>query len=509
MRLPDISTLRRFSWLGVFAFLFHLNASAAQPVWILLAAPDLHPAMDELIAKRRSENYRVVVLDSALASDPEKATGAIKEAAGTEDGQVIVLLAGTSDPQAPGGVKLPAPRGTQGRMKKLPSDHGFSLGGSGGMPRAAVGRLPARSAEEVRGMATKIMAFEKPEGEAAWRTRITALIGHPGGGTPLERTLGANYVNSAVGTRIRSLHPRWRTQIMADVPGSPWLLEKPKLEQEFLKEVGAGTLFFLYMGHSGPSGLYSDGLSFMETPAWAKAGFPHGGVFFSCGCFSLSPQTARQEGHGFTAMRNSRGPAAVIGAVGESYSAAGQLAFDGLLTLLQKEEPPALLADCWLAAMKGLTSGKIDAISFGMLDMADGSGGKVPLDDQRKEHVEMWQLLGDPAMRLPVLPASVKLEVQDQAAPGGKISITGKIPPGGRNRVVLTVERPPGETAPGANHAAANNAVVETIRITAQDVSFSASATVPSDYTGESIILRAMVEDSGAMGVLRIKVQKP
>jgi hypothetical protein len=481
-------------------------------VWILLAAPELRPGLEDLIAERRKENYRVVVLDSALAADGPGALEAIKSAAGTEAGPVMVVLAGTADPKAPAGVKLPAPRGTQGRMKVLPSDHAYSLGGSGGMPRAAVGRLPARSVEEVRQMAAKILAFQK-SGGGTWQNRITALIGHPGGDTAFEKSMAAGYVNSAVGSRILSLHPHWTAHVTTDVPGSPWLLEKAKLEPEFLREVSAGTLFFLYMGHSGPTGFYTDGLSLMETPAWAKANFPHGGVFFSCGCHSLSRQTAHMEGHGFTAMRNPHGPAAVIGAVGESYSAAGQLAFDGLLTLLQKEEPPALLADYWLAAMQGLTSGKIDSLSFGMLDMADGSGGKVPLEDQRKEHVEMWQLLGDPAMRLPLLPATVKLKGPTEAVSGGTVEVSGEVPANlHAATILLTIERPPGHMLPGTDYAKANDPVLYRQSVKLEGTSFSGvSLPVPAKLTGTSLIVRATAEGDGgaASSVLRLEMKRP
>jgi hypothetical protein len=512
MSVSPLINLGRFLWICVLGAVTG-KAAAGGPVWILLAAPELRPALEDLVEKRRAENYRVVVLDSALAIDGPKAAAAIKDAAGTEAGPVMVVLAGTADPKAPPGVKLPALKGTQGRMKGWPSDHGYSPGGSGGMPRAAVGRLPARSVEEARQMAAKILAFEKPSGEGTWRNRITALIGHPGGDTALERTMAAGYVNSAVGTRIHSLHPRWTAQVIADVPGSPWFLEKGKLEPEFLREVSAGTMFFLYMGHSGPTGFYTDGLSLMETPAWAKANFPHSGVFFSCGCYSLSPQTANIEGHGFTAMRNPRGPAAVIGSVGESYSAAGQLAFDGLLTLLQKDEPPARLADYWLAAMQGLTSGKIDSLSFGMLDMADGSGGRVPLDDQRKEHVEMWQLLGDPAMHLPLLPATVKLTGPAQAVPGGTVEISGELPASLHSSLVqLTLERPPGDIIPGADHAKANNPVFHRQAVTLAGSHFNGiTLPVPAGYRGDSILVRATAEGDGgaAGGVLRIKVPNP
>ncbi len=486
---------------------------AETPAWILLAAPEIRPALDELIAVRRAANHRVVVLNPALAGDPEGARVAIREAAGSGTEPVMVLLAGTADPKAPAGVKLPAFHGSQGRMKALYTDYPYGLSDGGALPRAAVGRLPARSAEEAGQMAAKILAFEKSAGGADWRSRITALVGHPGGNSALERSLGAGYINMAVGSRIRSLHPRWSARLTADVPGSPWELEKSKLESEYLRQLTEGTLFFLYMGHSGPDGLYSDGSFFLETKAWSQASFPHGGIFVSCGCHALAPQRSSREGHGFTAMRNPRGPAAVMGAVDISYSAAGQLAFDGLLTLLQKEDPPALLADYWRAVLSGIAQGRMDATSFAMLDMADGSGGQVPLEDQRKEHVEMWELLGDPGMRLPLVPSTLKLSGPETCAPGQAFKVSGILPADFKTGTLqLTLERPPGETPAGADHTKANDPILSRQTVPLKENGFSdVTVTVPAGYTGDSVIVRAAAEADGTVsgGTLRLKVARP
>ncbi len=487
--------------------------AAPEPLWILLSAPDLRQPLERLATQRMAEKFRVVTLDSSLAADGPKAVAAITSTAAGVDGPVYVVLAGTADESGPAGFRLPALRGTQGRMKTLFSDHGYSLTGGGEMPRAAVGRLPARTAKEAEQMVEKILTFEKSGAAAEWRQRITALIGHPGGNSPLEKTFAAGYVNTAVGARISSLHPRWTARVTADVPGSPWLLEKAKLEPEFLRQAGEGSLLFLYMGHSGPDALYSDGVSLLGTKSWQQAKFPHGGVFFSCGCHGLAPQTEKSEGHGFTAMRNPAGPAAFIGAVDISYSAAGQLAFDGLLNLLQKEEPPALLADWWFAAMQGLASGKIDSASFALLDMADGSGGAVPLEAQRKEHLEMWQLLGDPAMRLPLLPATIKLTGPDNVSPGATFTVSGELPaPLTAAPISITLERPPGLTVPGTDYAKANDPVIVRRKEAVKNLMiYSVELTVPADYRAGSILVRALAgTDRGpACGVLRVKVASP
>jgi hypothetical protein len=146
-----------------------------------------------------------------------------------------------------------------------------------------------------------------------------------------------------------------------------------------------------------------------------------------------------------------------------------------------------------------------------MLDMADGTGGRVPLEDQRKEHVEMLQLLGDPAMRLPLLPATVKLTGPAQAAPGGTLLIGGEIPAGLSGTVLqITLERPPGETAPGASHTAANDPVIQRQSLSLQGTTFTGvPLSVPAGFSGEVLIVRAVAGDSAAGGLLRVKVQRP
>ena len=51
---------------------------------------------------------------------------------------------------------------------------------------------------------------------------------------------------------------------------------------------------------------------------------------------------------------------------------------------------------------------------FYLFDQADGSRGQATLANQRAEHVEMWTLLGDPAMQLPPLPNDMDTNTQSK-----------------------------------------------------------------------------------------------
>jgi hypothetical protein len=172
--------------------------------------------------------------------------------------------------------------------------------------------------------------------------------------------------------------------------------------EAFLQALEEGGLFSVFMGHSTASGMWLTGNHHFTRSDWTRLRMPMPGIFFTCGCFALQFQENHLDGYGIAAIRQANGPAAIIGATGESYAAPGMLAADGLLKCLRQPPFPSRLADYWLAIQAGLAQGEIDDFTFKLYDQADGTKGRVPLETQRLEHLEMWMLLGDPALRIPV-----------------------------------------------------------------------------------------------------------
>jgi hypothetical protein len=185
------------------------------------------------------------------------------------------------------------------------------------------------------------------------------------------------------------------------------------------------------------------------------------------------------------------------------------------------------LADYWLAVQAGMARGKMDEMVFALLDMADGSGGKVPLAAQRLEHLEMWMLLGDPAMRMPVVPVDVSLRVDGPLAAGKMLVVRGVLPKRlDGAKVRLTLERPAGSMPAGleklpqnpaenrearnraflANHQRANAFVLAAADAEVSANQFSGSLEVPGEMPWNSVVLRALAtlpHDSG-LGILTL-----
>src|SRR5258708_40239013 len=80
-----------------------------------------------------------------------------------------------------------------------------------------------------------------------------------------------------------------------------------------------------------------------------------------------------------------------------------------------------------------------------MYDQFDGTHGKVPLAVQRREHVEMWMLLGDPGMQLPIVPQDISLNAFVSTNAGKTVAVSGFLPKRLAGATVrVTLERPAG-----------------------------------------------------------------
>ncbi len=478
--------------------------------WIVVFPSVYQAAIEPLCEQRKADGFDVVrvVLSDVLtpeqlqSGDTEPLRSKLKQLC--SDGPSCVLLVGAiraqklTDPidglpiKTSDWITLPTLKGTDGRMFGQPSDNGFGCLDDKLLPTVAVGRFPARNVAEVTRMVEKTLAFERGLKASSVRQRLALIIGHPGGQSVIEKRFGEQFVQSIAGSRFQKLHPRWTAQAVVHVPSSPFAVPTEQLNQSTLQLLGAGQLFAFYFGHSGPPGCFSDGGWFLDHPAWSRLkSADRGGVLFSCGCFGCQLDGPNGEGYGLAAMRSPGGPVAVIGSHGESYGAIGQLALDGLLLALNRETPPQRLGEYWLATKAGIARSPLDALTFWLYDQADGSRGRTTLEQQRREHLEMWLLLGDPALKLDVPNSRIELRADASARPGESLRLSGTLPAGFNVPTVrVQLERPFGSALPAQTRA--NDLVLESFELPVVDGQFEVSVPIPEQPRYPRLILRAI-----------------
>jgi hypothetical protein len=508
----------------VVAVVLPAGAAVAPPQeqWIVVAAPAFREAVEPLCQARRLQGMRVVVVPRE--GDAARVRDRVHALCKAHPGASFVLLAGAVESEHEDRVVAPL-TGTVGRMKGQPCDLGYGCPGDGRLPTVAVGRFPARTRSEVQSMVARTLAFEHAQAAPGdWKRRLTVLAGIPAYNAVVDRL-----IESLAMSRFGRLHPSWTGRAIYTNPLSRFCVPDLLLRTQALAYLRQGQLFTLYLGHSNAEGLYGGpNVSFLEREDWSKALLPHGGgVFITYGCNGCQLKGKDGEGYGVAALRNPHGPAAVLGSHGICWASMVQLAADGLFRAAFQGQMPQRLGTLWLAQMEGVARGRIDFFSYRMLDMVDGDPN-TPQATQRQEHLEMFVLLGDPALRLPGLAGGIALETPRVVRSGETLTVRGTLPARlGSARVVVSLERslaaaPPGLCAvprePGeardrvllANHERANRFVLASKEVTASRERFEAALDVPADLPATRVVLRvrAFTKSDEALAVQQIEVTR-
>jgi Peptidase family C25 len=510
-------------------------ADDSRPQWIVVVAPSFRDAVKPLEDQRRAQHFNTIQVlttdvlsaDEILAGDGRRLRAYIKKLCRDNKGASYVLLVGPVEAGRPEDAErtvVPPLDGGVGRMKGQPSDNGYGCFDDDHMPAVAVGRFPARTEREVARMVRKTLIYEGDDKPGEWRHRLTILAGIPAYNPFVDRL-----VESMAFSRLDRLDPSWTGRAIYSNPSSRFCVPDDSLRTQALKYVEEGEAWTLYLGHSNAGALWGGDAHYLDRDDWANLKIARGaGVFATCGCNGCQLKGDHGEGYGVAAMRNPSGPAAVIGSHGICFAAMVQLATDGLFESTFAGKSPERLGTAWLAIKAGLAKGKIDDLTYALLDRVDGDSA-IPQATQRLEHLEMFTLLGDPALKLASTPADLTLKTEDVASAGKTVTIHGTAPArlnGGRVRVVA--ERPvsstPDDLAPLPkqvgperdramlrNHEWANRFDVASAETVVKDGHFDASLDMPAKMPWPRLRVRAYASTDAeeAIGVLTLDVQEP
>jgi hypothetical protein len=502
--------------------------------WVVVTAPAFRRAVEPLCDQRKAQGMRVEVVQTTdvlterevRAGEAENLRDRVAKLCRDFQGTSYVLLVGAvqaGDLTDAGKKVAPALPGTAGRMNGQPSDNGYGSPGDGLLPAVAVGRLPARSEDEARRMVKKTIDYEKDDTPGEWRRRLTVLAGAPEFNPAVDTVVERQAI-----AQLARIDPSWGGRAIYHNPSSRFTLPDAACHDRALAYVGAGQALTLYLGHSNAEGFWANRTRFLDRDDWAKLTIRRGpGVFATFGCYGCALCGQEGEGYGVAAARNPAGPVAVVGSHGECFAAMVKLASESFTDSFLGPQPPARLGEAFLALKRGLAKGKIDPITFRLLDAVDGDSS-IPQATQRKEHEEMFVLLGDPALRLPLLGRDVKLSADAPAAPGGRLVVKGTVPERLEGaKVQLTVERPrdsdPAEAvavpkeageardrAQRRRHEAANEFVIGKAELTVKGGRFDAALDLPAKLPWRRLTVRAYAatDRQEGMGALVVPVRE-
>jgi hypothetical protein len=390
-----------------------------------------------------------------------------------------------------------------------------------GLPDVAVGRLPADSREEAEAMLGKVVAYETDRDFGTWRRRVNVVAGVAGFGK-MEDALIENASTMLLKEEIPAaydLHVTWAN------PPSPFCPPPSAVAEAVVERFNEGALFVTYMGHGSPRSLDRVRFGDRAYPIFdedhverlsARRGAP---IAYLCCCstghFDGEPDCLAE-----FLLKQPGGPVAVIASSRVSMPYSNGVLSKEMLGALFRENA-ATVGDMLLVAKRRLIKPRE---GDKLRDAVDGFGklwkmGNVEyLPKERHEHLWLYNLMGDPSMRLPRA-ADVSLACAESVAQGGTLAVEGTCAVAGEALLELVRERTPdvprreGDTdADFAKcYERANAWVKAEAKARCEVGAFKAEIKVPADLASGRYVLRAYVtgKDGSALGAREVKVTKP
>jgi hypothetical protein len=427
-----------------------LGAPPAAPDVVVVCPTPFRQALEPWVAYRRAQGHVVEVLAAGIPTADLRAHLQSIHAVRPE---LTVVLVGDAEPAA-GRDAAVAARSVPtflapakvnvlfGSEPEIATDVGYVDFNGDGAPEASVGRLPVDTPEQLSKLVQRIIAYENSTNFGAWRRRINFVAGVGGFGPIADAAIE----NAAKTLLTRHLPAGLETTMTYAGPASPYYPGSTAFQTTALERFNEGCLMWVYIGHGSRRGLDEirnpDGatpiLNVRHAPALAAGAHPPLACFLSCysGAFDGEEDCLAEE-----MLKTDGGPIGVLCGSRVTMPYAMSILGQELMTGFFHNGVPTLGAVLRDAKRNMVDrprtdaeSRQFDAAATMLMPMA------ADLEAQRREHLYLFNLLGDPLLRMP-RPQAVPLTADAEVAAGETLIVRGTSPVAGRALVELVVRR--------------------------------------------------------------------
>jgi len=312
---------------------------------------------------------------------------------------------------------------------------------------------------------------------------------------------------------------------------SPYCPDPRRFQSTTLQRLNEGAWFWVYLGHGHPLGLDRLRVPGGEYPILSAQDVPrlnsvHAApiaLFLSCyaGAIDVQPDCLAKQ-----MLRQPGGPVAVVAGSRVTMPYAMSVLAVGLMDEVFRKRS-ATLGEALLKAKQHMVKGPAEGDQQrAMLDSIAAAISPAPsqLAAERLEHVLLFNLIGDPLLRLRY-PQEVKLEVAAHAAAGRPLRVSGFSPVDGRATIELVVPRgrlsftpPPRREYPQTSgelsefqeiYRRANNARLASVEVPVHAGRFEAQLHVPPEASGEChVVVYVEGEEDFALGAAEVEIRQ-
>ncbi len=400
---------------------------------------------------RRAQGHRMLVMDPQMGSADVRA--AIRNAA-TGGRLKYVVLVGDAEPTAHLNPLVHA-RHTPtfqvaarvnvkwGSEPEIATDNPYGDLDDDSVPDVAVGRISANTLDELRQIIDKIVRYEQQARIGDWQRRVNFVAGVGGFG------LLADAVVETTCKRIitNGIRPEYDISMTYGSWRSPYCPDPRKFRDTTLRRLNEGSLFWVYIGHGRLDSLDriqvpKGDLPILEASDVGKLNCRRGqpiALMLSCytGAFDHAQECLAEK-----MLLAPQGPIAVIAGSRVTMPYAMAVLGTGMLDGFFNGSCETV-GELLLHGKRQLATSQSDAImSRKLLDSLARAihPTKEDVDAERHEHLLLFNLLGDPLLRIPY-PRTVHLNAPKRAAAGNSILVEGASPIPGDAIVELVCRR--------------------------------------------------------------------
>jgi hypothetical protein len=391
------------------------------------------------------------------------------------------------------------------------------------VPDVAVGRLTCDSAAELSRIVQKILNYETSTDFGPWRRQVNFVAGLGGFGAMADAVMEA-----AAKSLIREGVPSsYSTTMTYGSWQSPYCPDPRQFERVTVERLNEGSLFWVYIGHGqqrSVDNVHVPGAAYpiLTSPDMAQLACRHGApiaCFLACyaGAFDQRRDCLAEE-----MLRSSGGPVAVLCGSRVTMPYAMSVMGSELLRACFVEHCETL-GDAMLSAKRRMVQSDHPSRLRLSLDAAARALSPTAgqLEAERAEHLDLFNLLGDPLLRLPH-PRPIQVEAPPTALAGQEISISIDSSVAGAGTLELAVRRdrltfqpprrPAFDSADGdgymETYQRANEPRLATVQVNLRPGPLIARLNVPAEARGACHV-RVFVEgaDGCAAGAADIRIE--
>lgn len=452
MKSSALTCLKTISFIFLFCLPQSLDAQEKQPSATLVICPaEFDEALKPWVEFRQAQGYNLLVYRPE--KNPYGIRKLIRDTAKGHKLDHILIVGDAHNSVAPRNSiptdYVPAKVNVQfGSEPEIATDQTFGDLDDDGLPEMPVGRICVDNATQLRAVVKKILDYETNQDFGTWRRRIDLTAGTGGFGPVIDKV-----IETAAKQMITDVIPHaYETSMTYGSWTSPYCPDPRQFSKTAIDNLNRGGLFWVYIGHGHPLRLDRVQVPGGEFPIFeaddhlklkCESGHPIG-VMLSCytGAFDFQKDCLAE-----SMVNSSGGPVAMICGTRVTMPYAMSLL---MLEMMQDYFEPTS------EATQTVTIGQLfNQAKRRMLEKQSSDGeyrkmietlGKTfsptrhLLDDELKEHVYLFHLIGDPLLTLK-RPAPIELDVKKNLLNGEEFTVSGRSNIGGELKIELVYRR--------------------------------------------------------------------